>query len=342
MQQFQIQLTTGPQALNNGGGGAARGSAAAGPVGGINNNSGGTGPAITGNGGSGGSYTYGGPSGVRASVACDACRKRKVKCTVVHPQHAGGGSVLNVGYGSPDSGPPPRVCVRCSRLGIECSWKDEKKSKPKMSTGKSSSSSAATPTSASGTQGLEVVFESYPAVNGYVLRSSFWLIFRPLNSRLLMRNPALLLRFSPFLIDAPSIFWRLSLVVFYLAHKPQGLLWQIALRHRADPLQSIAGRPTQLRAHALPHILPLQLRLLRYIQDPAINILSCQVCRKDSILFPFHFSGSPPISPPSAKSGLHIASFWGPMGDLSVGLPPDPLGFSPLMSYAMTAAFPPT
>jgi hypothetical protein len=164
MQQFQIQLTTGPQALNNGGGAAGRGNAATGPVGGINNNSGGTGS--TGNGGSGGSYTYGGPSGVRASVACDACRKRKVKCTVVHPQHAGGGSVLNVGYGSPDSGPPPRICVRCSRLGIECSWKDEKKGKPKMSASKSSSSPA--PTSTSGTQGLEVVFESYPAVNGYV------------------------------------------------------------------------------------------------------------------------------------------------------------------------------
>lgn len=76
---------------------------------------------------------------------------------------------IGLGYGAPDSGPPLRICVRCSRLGIECSWKDEKKGKPKMSTGKSP---APTSASASGGQGLEVVFESYPTVNGYVSPSS--------------------------------------------------------------------------------------------------------------------------------------------------------------------------
>lgn len=115
MQQFQIQLPGAPPSQNP----AARTGASA--------------------------YQYGGPSGVRASVACDACRKRKVKCTaVVHP--------LPLPHTS-NQEPPPRMCVRCSRLGIECSWKDEKKG------GNKQSRSLKSPTSA---QGLEVVFETYP------------------------------------------------------------------------------------------------------------------------------------------------------------------------------------
>lgn len=115
VQQFQIQLPGGPQTPSS------RATSA---------------------------YQYGGPSGVRASVACDACRKRKVKCTVVHAQ-----TPL---HPLPGQEPPPRVCARCSRLGIDCSWKDEKK------TGK--------PRAKVSAQSLEVVFESYPnqGPNGYV------------------------------------------------------------------------------------------------------------------------------------------------------------------------------
>lgn len=113
MQQFQIQLPGAPQSQNPNTPAGARTASA----------------------------YYGGPSGVRASVACDACRKRKVKCTaVVHPHPSAGQE------------PPPRMCVRCSRLGIECSWKDEKK-------GGKQPRSLKSPASA---QGLEVVFETYP------------------------------------------------------------------------------------------------------------------------------------------------------------------------------------
>lgn len=120
VQQFQIQLPGGPQTPSS------RATSA---------------------------YQYGGPSGVRASVACDACRKRKVKCTVVHAQ-----TPL---HPLPGQEPPPRVCARCSRLGIDCSWKDEKK------TGK--------PRAKASAQSLEVVFESYPnqGPNGYVYVLTF-------------------------------------------------------------------------------------------------------------------------------------------------------------------------
>lgn len=210
MQQFQIQLTTGPQALNNGG--VGRGSAA----GGGNNTPGGTGSAA--GGGSGGAYTYGGPSGVRASVACDACRKRKVKCTVVHPQQPGMPLNVGLGYGGPDSGPPPRVCVRCSRLSIECSWKDEKKGKSKMGASRTTPpGSAPTSVSVSGAQGLEVVFEKYPIGNGYVATPPYRLVFRFSDE-----NPALLLRFS-FLNHRTVYFLAFIARCFYLAHRPQGL-----------------------------------------------------------------------------------------------------------------------
>lgn len=154
MQQFQIQLTNGPPNpypyANNGRGSVSGPSASSSNPGSAS--------------GVGYQY-YGGTSGVRASVACDACRKRKVKCTVVapHQQQSMGIAPPGSGYGAGGQfEPPARICVRCARLGIDCSWKDEKKG-GKVPKGNSSGSS--TPMSKSAAhahaQGLEVVFESY-------------------------------------------------------------------------------------------------------------------------------------------------------------------------------------
>lgn len=107
---------------------------------------------------------YGGTSGVRASVACDACRKRKVKCSVLMSQqqnyqrsNSASGVVMNDPYAPPSTlspseerrgsimlqEPPPKVCVRCARLGINCTWKDDREREATKKPSSSALSSAA-------------------------------------------------------------------------------------------------------------------------------------------------------------------------------------------------------
>ncbi|KAF8323392.1 hypothetical protein DL93DRAFT_695416 [Clavulina sp. PMI_390] len=131
-------------------------------------------PPVTSGGGGPLAY-FGGTSGVRASVACDACRKRKVKCTVVHPQQQGSSplgplSVDGVAFQvhQQPMETPQRICVRCARLGIDCTWKDEKKGGKSLKSATSNPSmtsptkgSHSTPSHSAAPNNLEVVFEAY-------------------------------------------------------------------------------------------------------------------------------------------------------------------------------------
>ncbi|KAF8333151.1 uncharacterized protein EI90DRAFT_633024 [Cantharellus anzutake] len=55
------------------------------------------------------------PNSTRSSLACNACRKRKVRCVV--PETKDGGQ------------DKPRVCERCSRMRLDCVWGEERRKK---------------------------------------------------------------------------------------------------------------------------------------------------------------------------------------------------------------------
>jgi hypothetical protein len=66
------------------------------------------------------------PNSLRSPQACDACRRRKVRCVVPPPSQADAENV----NGEAD----PKVCMRCTRMSQRCVWGDARRGRQKNST----------------------------------------------------------------------------------------------------------------------------------------------------------------------------------------------------------------
>lgn len=105
------------------------------------------------------------PNAVRASQACVACRKRKVRCVPLpgdHPSNAnhsskGGSGWRKTGHKNGasggasngtgrngDRGGSGKCCTRCSKIGIDCVWAEERRGKKNSSSSSAPSSSIST------------------------------------------------------------------------------------------------------------------------------------------------------------------------------------------------------
>jgi hypothetical protein len=65
------------------------------------------------------------PNSLRSPQACDACRRRKVRCVVPSPPPPGAGHV--------DGEPGPKVCNRCTRMSLQCVWGDARRGRQRNS-----------------------------------------------------------------------------------------------------------------------------------------------------------------------------------------------------------------
>lgn len=65
------------------------------------------------------------PNAVRASQACVACRKRKVRCVVVDTKTSG--SWCKTTEQISRSGDVTKCCGRCKKIGVECVWAEEQR-----------------------------------------------------------------------------------------------------------------------------------------------------------------------------------------------------------------------
>ena len=65
------------------------------------------------------------PNSLRSPQACDACRRRKVRCVVPAPPRSDAGYL--------NSEPDPKVCMRCIRMSLKCVWGDARRGRQKNS-----------------------------------------------------------------------------------------------------------------------------------------------------------------------------------------------------------------
>lgn len=66
------------------------------------------------------------PNSMRSSQACNACRKRKVRCALV-PQASAPTDA---------NGEPVKICLRCTRMSLDCVWGEERKGRNAIKPGR--------------------------------------------------------------------------------------------------------------------------------------------------------------------------------------------------------------